>query len=267
MKVSSLFFVALILLSLQPVHAQQADPQVDPALLEGLTYRMVGPYRGGRSTAVTGFPDVSPAYLMGTTGGGVWHTDDHGQHWDNISDGFLSVGSIGALDVADSDPSTIYVGTGSTCIRGNTSTGRGMYKSMDGGKTWAFAGLPEAGQIGRVVVHPRDENLVYVAALGHPFGKNVERGVFRTKDGGTTWEHVLALSDSTGAVSLAMNPHNPREIYAGMWRGERKPWTLLSGSNDGGVYKTMDGGDTWTKLAGGPPERHCREGRRDNLSG
>ena len=238
----------------QHMHTDDAANQTyDPALFESLEFRMVGPYRGGRSTAVAGIAGEPTSFLMGTTGGGVWHTDDNGQVWDNISDGFLGVASIGAIDIANSDPSTIYVGTGSACIRGNTSTGRGMYKSLDGGKTWDFTGLADAGQIGSVVVHPSKPELVYVAALGHPFGKNDMRGIFRSSDGGETWEHVLALSDSTGAVSLSMNPYNPREIYAGMWRGERKPWTLLSGSNEAGVYKTMDGGDTWQKLGGGLP--------------
>jgi photosystem II stability/assembly factor-like uncharacterized protein len=125
---------------------------------------------------------------------------------------------------------------------------------MDGGKTWRFMGLPEAGQIGRIEVHPRDENLLYVGALGHAFGKNPERGIFRSSHGGDTWEHVLALNDSTGASDLTMNPSNPRELYAGMWRGERKPWTLISGAEDGGVYKTPDGGDSWTKLGAGLSE-------------
>jgi photosystem II stability/assembly factor-like uncharacterized protein len=125
---------------------------------------------------------------------------------------------------------------------------------MDGGDTWSFIGLPESGAVGSLVVHPDDPELVYVAALGHPFGRNEERGVYRSRDGGASWEHILFLNDSTGAVSLAMNPHNPRIIYAGMWRAERKPWALISGSPEGGVYKTTDGGDTWAKLAGGLPE-------------
>tara|TARA_B100000029_G_C17589716_1_gene962144 strand:- start:454 stop:3420 length:2967 start_codon:yes stop_codon:yes gene_type:complete len=190
---------------------------------------------------------------MGTTGGGVWETTDNGISWHNISDGFFG-GSIGAVRVAGSDPNVIYVGQGSADIRGNTSTGRGMWKSMDAGRTWTFIGLPEAGQIGRVEVHPADHNLVYVAALGHPFGKNPERGIFRSGDGGETWEHVLALNDSTGASDLTMDMVNPRILYAGMWRGERKPWTLISGAEEGGVYKSSDGGETWRKLGGGLPE-------------
>lgn len=245
----------LIVLTLAlPLPAQQRDRSVvyDTSLYNGLSWRMIGPHRGGRSTAVAGIAGQPDRYLMGTTGGGVWQTDDAGTTWTNVSDGFFG-GSIGAVDVADSDPNVIYVGTGSACIRGNTSAGRGMYKSVDGGKTWTFIGLEQAGQIGRIQVHPRNPELVYVAALGHAFGKNRERGVFRSTDGGATWQQVLFLDDSTGAVDLALNPRNPRVLYAGMWRAERKPWTLISGGPDGGVYKSTDGGDTWNKLAGGLP--------------
>ena len=236
-----------------PAQQPTSGAPVDTSLYSALEYRMIGPFRGGRSSAVTGFPASPYTFLMGTTGGGVWITDDAGQHWRNVSDGSFG-GSIGAVAAAPSDPAVIYVGQGSADIRGNTSMGRGVWKSLDGGKTWRTSGLEEAAQIGRIVVHPDDADLVYVAALGHPFGKNPERGVFRSKDGGETWEHVLALDDSTGAVSLSMNPHNTRELYAGAWRGERKPWTMLSGGPNGGVYKTTDGGDTWTKLGGGLPE-------------
>lgn len=249
-------WMALCGLSVVPaLRAQQrGDPNAvyDPALFGGLQYRMIGPYRGGRSSAVTGIRGAPHEFVMGTTGGGVWTTTDAGQRWTNVSDGFFG-GSIGAVDVAESDPNVIYVGTGSADIRGNTSTGRGMYRSTDGGKTWTFIGLRDAGQIARVLTHPADPDLVYAAVLGHPFGRNRERGIFRSKDGGTTWEHVLFLDDSTGASSLAMNPRNPRELYAGMWRGERKPWAMLSGGPQGGVYKSTDGGDTWQKLGGGLP--------------
>lgn len=228
-------------------------PNVDTLLYHGMRYRMVGPYRGGRSTAVTGIAGRPHTFLMGTTGGGVWRTDDAGNSWTSLTDRYLDVGNIGALDVADTDPNVIYVGTGSACIRGNVSVGRGVWKSTDAGQTWRFVGLRESGAIGALVVHPADPNLVYVAALGHPFGRNPERGVFRSKDGGTTWEKVLYLNDSTGAVALAMNPANPRQIFAAMWRAERKPWTLISGSGESGLYVTADGGDTWKKVEGGLP--------------
>lgn len=240
--------------SVEPLRAQDAGRNIvyDSTLFDALSYRMVGPFRGGRSTAVTGVPGEVHTFLMGTTGGGVWKTDDAGMHWRNISDGHFG-GSIGSVAVARSDANVIYVGTGSDDIRGNTSTGRGAWRSTDAGKTWSFIGLAEMGQIGRIQVHPNDPDLVYVAALGHPFGKNPERGIFRSGDGGATWEHVLALNDSTGASDLSMNPHNPRELYAGMWRGERKPWALISGGAEGGVYKSTDGGDNWERLEGGLP--------------
>ena len=238
--------------ALPPPTPVLAQP-VDTLAFKDLRYRMPGPFRGGRSTAVAGFVGDRNRWLMGTTGGGVWESDDNGVAWRNISDGFFG-GSMGAVKVTDSDQNVIYAGQGSMDIRGNTSAGRGMWKSMDGGRTWAFAGLREAGQIGRIEVHPRDPDLVYAAALGHPFGRNPERGIFRSRDGGGVWEHVLALNDSTGASDLTMDMTNPRILYAGMWRGERKPWTLISGAEEGGVYKTVDGGDTWTRLGGGLPE-------------
>jgi len=249
---------ALMMILLLPafgLHAQSpsAPAAVNPALYAGLTYRMVGPFRGGRATAVTGIAEQPNVFFMGTTGGGVWKTDDAGGHWTNITDGFLNVGNIGAIDVADSDPRIIYVGTGSASIRGNSSVGRGVWKSSDGGATWRYLGLPESGAIGKLLVHPTNPDVVYVAALGHPFGRNKERGVYRTRDGGTTWEHVLFVDDGTGAVTLSISPDQPDEIYAGLSRIERKPWTMISGGPGGGVYKSSDGGTTWRKLAGGLP--------------
>lgn len=249
------FVLSIPLLDPTPLAAQRATaaPLYDTTLYHALAWRMIGPYRGGRSTAVAGIPDQPHTFFMGTTGGGVWQTTDAGQHWTNISDGYFG-GSIGAVRVAEADPNVMYVGTGSKDIRGNTSTGRGLWKSTDGGKTWRHMGLRDAGQIGRIEIHPRDPDLVYAAALGHPFGTNAECGVFRSRDGGVTWEKVLFVNDSTGASDLAMNSRNPRVLYAGLWRGERKPWTLISGGPEGGVYKSADGGDTWEKLAGGLPE-------------
>ena len=193
----------------------------DPSLYQAMEYRLIGPYRGGRVTAVAGVPERPFTFYMGTTGGGVWETHDAGETWENISDDFLEVASIGAIDVSLSDPNVIYVGTGSACPRGNISVGDGVYKSTDAGRTWTHVGLREAGQIGRVRIHPSNPDLVYVAALGHIFGPNPERGVFRSKDGGKSWEKVLFISEKTGAVDLSMNPANPRQIYAAMWRAER----------------------------------------------
>ena len=258
------FFLAVFLIqaSPPPVTAQssmapETSPEnqvVDPALFSAMEFRLIGPFRGGRSTTVTGVPDQPLTFLQGTTGGGVWKTTDAGESWEPISDGFFDVSSIGAVEVAPSDPNVIYAGTGSAGIRGNVQTGRGIYRSTDGGDSWAFAGLEDAGLIGRIRVHPGDPDLVYAAVLGHPFGKNQQRGVFRSADGGGSWEKVLFLSDSVGAVDLAMNPENPRILYAGMWRAERKPWTLIDASEDGGIYRTGDGGNSWEKLAGGLPQ-------------
>ncbi len=253
---------ALLALALAPASAQRraapsapAGPAaVDSTSFAMLRWRMVGPFRGGRATAVTGIASQPHVFYMGTTGGGVWRTDDAGMHWRNVTDCFLDVGNIGAIDVADSDPRTIWVGTGSASIRGNSSVGRGVWKSTDGGATWTFAGLRESGAIGELVVHPTDPNTVWVAAVGHPFGRNRERGVFRTRDGGATWQHVLALDDSTGAVAVALHPTDPSIVYAGAWRAERKPWTMISGGPAGGVYRSTNGGDTWTKLGGGLPQ-------------
>lgn len=256
MKKLSALAIALFFFCFAPnLTFAQSDENVvfAPELFEGLAYRNVGPTRGGRATAVTGIPDQPFTFFFGSTGGGVWKTDDAGTTWDNISDGQIKAGSIGAITVAPADPNTIYVGTGSACPRGNVSQGIGMYKSSDGGKNWQHIGLPKAGLIGKIEVHPQNPDLLYVAVLGQIFGPNKERGVYRSKDGGKSWEQVLMVSDTTGAIDLAMNPHNPREIYAAMWRAERKPYTMIDGGKDGGIWKTMDGGDTWTKLTEGLP--------------
>ncbi len=244
--------VVIVALAMSSVATAQRPASVDTSVYAGLKYRMVGPFRGGRSTAVTGIAGQPHLYYMGTTGGGVWKTEDAGTQWANISDGFFG-GSIGAIDVADSDPNVIYVGTGSADIRGNSSQGRGVWKSTDAGRTWMFVGLAESGAIRRLAIHPTNPDVAWLAALGHPFGRNMERGVFRTRDGGKSWEKVLYLNDSTGASDVVVNPGNPRILYASLWRAERKPWTMISGSREGGVYKSTDGGDTWTKLSGGLP--------------
>jgi photosystem II stability/assembly factor-like uncharacterized protein len=221
---------------------------------EGLKYRNIGPARGGRSTAVAGIPSKPYTFFLGSTGGGVWKTDDGGNSWNNITDGFLPVGSIGSIRVSLSDPNVIYVGTGSGDPRGNVSTGKGMFKSTDGGKTWTSAGLSTFGQIGRIEIHPQNPDVVFAAVLGNVFGPNPERGVFRTKDGGKNWEKVLFVNDKTGAMDLVMDPNNPRILFATFWTIQRLPWTMIDGSADGGVWQSKDGGDTWKKLEGGLPQ-------------
>ncbi len=242
--------------SAPPPPLDPSDPaqwQVPPAELQALRYRELGPFRGGRVTTVTGVRTKPHTFYFGATGGGVWKTESAGQAWENISDHGIPIGSIGAVAVAPSNPDVLYVGTGSDAIRGNVSTGRGVYRSDDDGATWRYLGLREAGQIGRIRIHPDDPDVAYLAATGHPFGPNPERGVFRTRDGGQSWENVLSVSDSTGAIELLMNEHDPDELFAAMWRAERKPWTMISGAREGGIYRSRDGGDSWEKLAGGLP--------------
>jgi photosystem II stability/assembly factor-like uncharacterized protein len=241
-------------LGAQTPPAPAAAPVVSPALLAGLTWRSIGPARGGRVTAVTGVASQPHTFYFGATGGGVWKTENAGQTWRNVSDGFLREGSIGAVEVAPSDPNVVYVGTGSDGLRSNVSPGRGVYRSADAGRTWAHVGLPAAGQIGAVRVDPRDPNTAYVAALGSAFAPNAERGVYKTADGGRSWTRVLFLSDSTGAVDVELQPGNPDVVYASMWRAERKPWTIVSGAREGGVYRSTDAGRTWRKLGGGLPD-------------
>ncbi len=234
-------------------HFDEANVTVPPEYFEDMQFRAVGFTRGGRSTAAVGVPGDPLTYYFGGTGGGVYKTTDAGHNWTNVTDGFLGVGAVGAIEVAPSDVNVVYVGTGSACPRGNISVGDGMYRSTDAGKTWEHIGLRHAGQIGAIVVHPDDPDLVYVAALGYIFGTNEERGIFRSRDGGITWEKVFFLSDRTGFVDIQMDPNNPRILYAGAWRAERKPWTMISGSEDGGIYRSKDGGDTWEKVEGGLP--------------
>ncbi len=220
----------------------------------GMEFRLIGPFRGGRVDAVTGVRGQPLVYYHGATGGGVWKTVDGGSNWTPVSDKDFKSGSVGSVAVSESDPNVIYAGMGESAIRGNVSSGDGVYKSTDAGKTWTNVGLSNTRQISRVRVHPKDPNLVYVAAQGHVWGPNPERGIFRSRDGGKSWEKVLFVSDKTGASDLCMDPSNPRILYAGMWQVHRKPWMLSSGGSEGGLYKSTDGGDTWKRLAGGLPE-------------
>jgi photosystem II stability/assembly factor-like uncharacterized protein len=249
------FRLAIAVLAVAGVAAQTPAPRpaVDPALFKGLQYRLVGPSRGGRVTAVTGVPSQPRTFYLGAASGGVFRTTDGGVTWQPITDGKVPVGSIGAIAVADSDPNIIYVGTGSDGVRSNVSTGRGMYKTTDGGQTWTFAGLYNAGQIGAVRIHPTDPNTVWISAVGDAFKANVDRGIFKTTDGGATWKKTLYLSDTLGAMDVEIQPGNPSVVYAWMSRLERKPWTIISGSREGGFYKSTNGGDSFTKIATGLP--------------
>ena len=223
---------------------------------EALQYRTVGPERGGRVTTVTGTPQLPGTFYLGASGGGVWKSEDYGTSWNNVSDGFFATPSIGAIEVAINDPNIVYVGTGSDGLRSNVITGKGVYKSIDAGKTWEYIGLDKVGQIGAVEIDPTNSNIVWVAAIGNAFKSNEERGIYKTIDGGENWSKVLSISDKVGFSDLELLPGNPNIVYAAAWKAERKPWTIISGgkAEEGGIYKSLNGGKDWVKLKDGLPK-------------
>jgi photosystem II stability/assembly factor-like uncharacterized protein len=225
---------------------------VDEKLLQSLEWRSIGPHRAGRVVAVAGDPNETGTFYFGGCAGGVWKTTSGGSYWENVSDGFLKVSAIGALEVAPSDPNIIYAGTGEAALRSNISHGDGVYKSTDGGHSWTNIGLSDTRHIGRMAVDPTNADVVFVAALGHAWGKNTERGVFRTKDGGKSWEKVLYKNDGAGAVDVSLDPSNPRVVYASIWQVQRHPHTLDSGGPDSGLWRSLDGGDTWEDITRNP---------------
>lgn len=254
------FFLALIFFqgpilpqgTVEAAETLQKETSINPEAYQALRWRYIGPYRGGRVTAVTGVAQKPLVFYMGATGGGVWKSEDAGLTWVNISDGFFKTGSVGAIAVAESDPNIIYVGMGEAPIRGNVSHGDGIYKSTDGGKTWVHVGLEDTSQISRIRIHPQNPDLIYVAALGHVYGPNEQRGVFRSRDGGKTWEKTLYRNNRTGAIDLILDPTNPRIIYAALWEAYRTPYSLVSGGPGSGLFKSTDGGDTWEELTTKP---------------
>jgi len=227
---------------------------VSDEALSTLEYRNIGPARGGRAHAAAGVVGDRFTYYMGATGGGVFKTTDAGASWENVTDGFVGTGSVGAIAVAPSDSNVVYVGMGEAAIRGNFSHGDGVYRSTDAGETWTHVGLEDTRQIGRIVVHPTDPDTVFVAALGHVFGPNAQRGIFKSTDGGETWRKILYVNDRSGAIDVAMDPNNPRNLFAAFWQVRRTPWSLESGGPGSGLWRSQDGGETWTKLSGGLPE-------------
>lgn len=220
----------------------------DEALYDALEYRLIGPFRGGRSAAVTGVPGKPNLYYFGATGGGIWETKNGGRTWKNISDGFFG-GSIGSIEVAESDHNVIYVGGGEKTVRGNVSSGYGMWKSEDAGKTWTSAGLKESRHVPRIAIHPTDYNTVYAAVMGNLYKPTQERGVYKSIDGGKTWKRTLFANENAGAVDLIMDPNNPRILYASTWNIRRTPYSLSSGGEGSALWKSTDSGETWTEIS------------------
>ncbi|HFA49409.1 MAG TPA: glycosyl hydrolase, partial [Bacteroidetes bacterium] len=219
----------------------------DENIYNSLQWRSIGPYRGGRSAAVTGVPGKPNLYYFGGAGGGVWRTKDGGRSWENISDGFFG-GSVGSIAVAESDHNVIYAGGGEVTVRGNVSYGYGIWKSVDAGKTWKHAGLENSRHVPRIIVHPKNPDIVYAAVLGDLFKDTQERGVYRSMDGGATWERVLFANAGAGAVDLTFDPNNPRILYASTWKVRRTPYSLSSGGEGSGLYKSTDSGSTWQAI-------------------
>jgi len=236
------------------IHAQKkrnnpnAEPEFPEALYSSLEYRLVGPFRGGRSASVTGVPGEPNLFYFGATGGGVWKTTDGGRSWENISDGFFG-GSIGAVEVAKSDPNVIYVGGGEKTLRGNVSSGYGVWKSEDAGKTWKSVGLEKSRHVPRIRIHPNNPDIVYAAVLGNIYKPTEDRGVYKSTDGGATWRKTLYVNEQSGAVDLVMDPNNPRILFASTWRAKRTPYSLSSGGDGSALWKSTDSGETWNEVS------------------
>ncbi|ADB37618.1 WD40/YVTN/BNR-like repeat-containing protein [Spirosoma linguale] len=245
------FLCLLALLSSVVTQAQTTPAAIDPtqaSIMKAMQWRNIGPFRGGRSVCVAGHPTERLVFYMGTTGGGAWKTENGGITWQNISDGFFKTGSVGAIAVSKSNPNILYVGMGEHTLRGNLSHGDGVYKSTDAGKTWKHIGLADTYHIGQVIIDPTNPDVVYVAALGHAFGPNEERGIFRTQDGGKSWKKVLYKNPNVGAIDLTIDPANPKTLYASTFEFRRFPWGVRSAGPGAGIHKSMDGGDTWTDI-------------------
>src|SRR5450432_271293 len=229
------------------------DSKPEEKAFKGMHYRMIGPFRGGRSLTAAGIPGDPTTYYFGSTGGGVWKSTDGAMTWSSVFDK-EGTSSIGSIAVASSNHNVIYVGTGEACIRGNISHGDGVYRSLDGGKTWKNTGLRDSRAIGKVIVNPTNPDIAFVAALGHPYGPNTERGIFRTIDGGKTWEKVLYKNENTGAIQVAIDPKNPNNVFADLWAGRQGPWENGAWQGpESGLFKSADGGTTWKKIKTGLP--------------
>ncbi len=252
-----LFLITPIALQSQRRKNKTTEPTIklEDSLFQGLQWRNIGPFRGGRSVASTGVVGQPMTYYMGTVGGGIWKTVDDGITWKNISDGFLKTATVGAVTVSESNPNIVIAGMGEHAARGvMTSMGDGVYKSTDAGKTWKHMGLEETRHISDVIIDPTNPDIIFVSAQGAQYGPSAQRGVYRLKDGGETWENVLFVDNITGASSLSMDMTNPTILYAAMWQHRRFPWTMESGGKNSGIYKSTDGGTTWNQLTEGLPK-------------
>jgi hypothetical protein len=251
MKLTVLCFAILLVfsgLSVSQTPKSATSTTFDPTLYEGIRWRELGPFRGGRSCTATGVRGNPNLYYMGTVGGGVWRTNDAGQTWGNITDGYFG-GTIGAVAVAESDPNVIYVGEGEQTLRNNVASGAGVWKSTDAGTTWRSIGLLDSKHISRIRVHPKNADVVYVAAMGNLWKPNEMRGVYRSTDGGQTWKKILYINDQAGAADLILDPNNPRIMYASTWNMKRNGYRMDSGGPDSKLWKSTDGGDTWENLS------------------
>ena len=254
LKAKILFAISLLLITYNSLEAQSRKRAnknkitYPESTYESIKYRSLGPHRGGRSAAVTGVPGNPNLFYFGATGGGVWKTEDGGQSYENISDGYFG-GSIGSVAVSKSDNNVIYVGGGEVTLRGNVSSGYGIWKSVDAGKTWNFSGLPKSRHVPRIVIDPNNHNIVYAAVLGNIYKPTSDRGVYKSKDGGKTWEKVLFSNNHSGAVELIMDPSNSRTLYAATWRVNRTPYSLNSGGEGSALWKSVDQGENWTKIS------------------
>ncbi|MGA0211806.1 MAG: WD40/YVTN/BNR-like repeat-containing protein [Flavobacteriaceae bacterium] len=265
MRISAYYlFVFLLCTSFSYSQKKKKNDKKEPiALLQynNLNWRNIGPFRGGRSVASTGVVKEPGTFYMGSTGGGVWKTEDYGAHWVNVSDGFFKTGTVGAIAASESDPNVIIVGMGEHAARGvMTSMGDGVYKSEDGGATWSHLGLEGSRHISNIEIHPTNPDVFYVAVQGAQFGPSEERGVYKTTDGGKNWKKVLYINERVGAASLSMDMNNPRILYAAMWEHERTPWQMMSGGLGSGIYKSTNGGDDWVRLEKGLPATFGKSG-------
>jgi len=267
MKTLKLLFIGLLIVPISASSQKRKKKIQKPviaitdSLYHGLKWRNIGPFRGGRSVTSTGVVGKPHTYYMGSTGGGVFKTTDDGISWKNISDGFFKTGSVGAIAVAESDSNIVVVGMGEHAARGvMTSMGNGVYKSMDAGKTWSHLGLDKTRHISDVVIHPTNPNIIYITAQGAQYAPSKERGIYKTTDGGKTWKNILSLNNTTGASSLSMDMTNPRILYASMWQHQRYPWVMESGGENSGLFKSIDAGNTWTKMKLGLPKDFGKSG-------